>query len=291
MAGRLVFSDAHAHSNPVKGIGAKRIAEKFRSIGGWFIALVALSPWHYGIDARLEFEAYRKMIEIHMRECKAAKEAGLRVACLAGFHPADVDKLLEKGLNHLKVLELGLKVVEYVARLCKEGLLDGIGEVGRQHYTTRPENVAISMEIARRALELSRDYDCIVHLHLENAGEITVKLTELDVERIGARKERLLLHHSKPGVASYAVQHGFYATLPGKEQLLSYYFGNYSQLVDRVLLESDYIDDPKRPCVSSCPWEVVERLKRLANQGVISEEVLYKINVDNVVKFYGVEPP
>ncbi len=287
----IPYADAHAHSNPVRGLGAAKVAERFRRAGGWFIALVGLSPWHYQIDVRRDpLAAYRKAVEVHIEECKRAREAGLRVACFAGFHPADVDHLLDAGLSHTKVLELGEAVVEHVARLCRDGVLDGIGEVGRQHFKTNVENALIAVEVLTRALEYARDYGCPVHMHLENAGEITVVLTDRLVERVGAPHEKLLFHHSKPVVASAAVERGYYATLPGKEPLLRYYFSRRMPL-DRIMVESDYIDDPRRPCVSSCPWEVVERLEKLRREGVIDEETLARINVDNVVRFYGVEPP
>ncbi len=287
----LVFADAHLHSNPVRGLGASRIAEKFRDVGGWFVALVALSPWHYDIDVKPDpLAAYQKTFELHVKECEAARRAGLRVSCIAGFHPADVDRLVEKGFEPHRVLEIGLRVVEAAAEMCKEGLLDGIGEVGRQHYTTRAEHALIASEVLMRAMELSRDYDCIVHMHLENAGLVTVELTDRLARRVGAKREHLLFHHSKPNVAAEAVKRGYFATLPGKEQLLNYYFTRRLP-VERVMIESDYIDDPRRPCVSSCPWEIVERQKRLLSQGVVSEDTLARLNIDNVVKFYRVEPP
>ncbi len=288
---KLLFADAHAHSNPVQGLGATEIAKRFKSKGGWFIALVALSPWHYKIDAKKGFEAYKEAYRIHIEECRRARESGLKTACIAGFHPADVDRLRELGFDAAQVLELGLKVVNYAAELCKQGILDGLGEVGRQHYNTRPENVAIAVEILMEAIRLSKDYDCIVHMHLENAGPVTVELVERARLRLGAHKELLLVHHAKPSLASYAIERGYYTTLPGKEQILRYYFGELKGPVDKLLIESDYIDDPRRPCVSSCPWEVVEREEKLYKSGIIDEETLMRVNIDNIVKFYRVEPP
>ncbi len=287
----ILFADAHAHSNPAQGLGAAEIAKRFRREGGWFIALIALSPWHYRIDARRGFDAYKDTFKLHIEECRRAREQGLKVACLAGFHPADVDRLRDFGFDPATILELGLKVVEYAAKLCREGLLDGIGEVGRQHYATRPENVAIATEILEETIRLSRDNDCIVHMHLENAGNVTVETIERIVGRTNAAKEKLLFHHAKPKLAAYAIEKGYFATIPGKEQILTYYFAELKGPVDKLLVESDYIDDPRRPCVSSCPWEIVEREKRLYEKKIIDDETLFKINIDNVVSFYRVEPP
>jgi len=46
----LIFADAHAHTNPLKGLGAKTVSERFRESGGWFIALVSLPPTSLGLN-------------------------------------------------------------------------------------------------------------------------------------------------------------------------------------------------------------------------------------------------
>jgi TatD-related deoxyribonuclease len=70
-------------------MGASKIASQFKKQGGWFMAIVALSPWHYGLEFK-GFESYVETIDILLRECKNAFDQGVQVACLAGFHPADV---------------------------------------------------------------------------------------------------------------------------------------------------------------------------------------------------------
>lgn len=283
----LYFADAHAHSNPVNGLGASEIAKRFKRKGGWFMALVGLSPWHYGIEEK-DYNGYIKAIQLHIRECRVAVAEGLQVACFAGFHPADVDKLVSAGKPPEEVLRLGLQVVEYVGKLCRDGVIDGIGEVGRQHYRTSPDKFAIAMTIMVRALELARDSGCLVHLHLENAGVVTALTVDEIVERVGLNKSKVFLHHVKPGIGLEAIKRGYQVTIPGHKETLRYAF-SIRELAESMLVESDYIDDPRRPCVSSCPWDVVDRELELLKEGVVSEDILYKVNVDNIVKAYGVE--
>ena len=285
------YADGHGHSNPVRGLGASRIAERFRQAGGWFMALVAHSPTTYGFNPT-DLDAYKEAVEVHLRECKAAEEAGLKVACLAGFHPAEVDKLIDKyRMDPVKVLELGISVVDYVAGLCREGILDGIGEVGRQHYKTTAERVVIAQAVMERALEQARDHGCIVHLHLENKGEATVALTHRTAASIGLLGEsarRVIFHHSKPVMVEAAVRLGYSATLPGVPRLLEHVVKELSPV---YIMESDFIDDPARPGVVVYPWEMALAQERLLRRGLVDEEYLYRVNVDNAVKVYGVEPP
>jgi len=282
-------ADGHTHTNPVRGLGAEKIAGRFRESGGWFMALVALSPWAYGIDFQ-GVESYRRVVEdILVRECKAAEEQGVRVACIAGFHPADVDKLIDRyGFDAVEALETGLKVVETMEKYCVEGVLDGIGEVGRQHYKTTAERAVVAQLILERALQAARDHGCVVHMHLEQAGKATVKLVDLRVPpgTPPQAKARMIFHHSKPVMALEAARLGYSATLPGVPRLLDNVLGRVEPV---FMLESDHIDDPMRPGVVVYPWVMAEHVRRLERR--VGEEYLYKVNVDNVVRVYGVEPP
>ena len=39
------------------------------------------------------------------------------------------------------------------------------------------------------------------------------------------------------------------------------------------------------------PWEIPKRVGKLIEEGTTSEEDIYKICVENIVKIYGVNPP
>ncbi len=285
----IPVADGHTHTNPVRGLGAERIATQFREAGGWFMALVSLSPWAYNIEFN-GFDSYKEMIDIHVRECMYAAKTGVKVACLAGFHPADIDKLIDKfRLKPMEVYELALRVINYEASLCREGILDGIGEIGRQHYKTFPVRSVLAQYILEYAFSVAKDNECVIHLHLEQEGETTVRLVEMALKRAGADtarfRKKIVFHHSKPSLAVLAHERGFSSTVPGTPQLLLKVLGK----IDPVfILESDHIDDPARPGAVVYPWVMAVTVRRLAEHGHVSEEYLFKINVDNVEKLYNV---
>ncbi len=284
----IPVGDAHSHTNPVRGLGAAKIAEKFKESGGWFMAIVSLSPWAYGIEFT-GIESYRSSLDILARECMEAEKAGVKTVCLAGFHPADVDRLIDRyRMKPEEVLELGLRVVEMIGEGCREGFPDGIGEVGRQHYKTTAERALISELILERAIEIARDNGCLVHMHLENAGPITARLVDIVVGRYGDSelKKRLVFHHMKPSHAVYIDKLGYPSTVPGTPELLRNIVGRIPPV---YMLESDHIDDPMRPGAVVYPWVMAEHVQRLARKA--GEEYMYRVNVDNIVKVYGVEPP
>jgi TatD-related deoxyribonuclease len=284
----IPVADSHAHVNPVKGLGAREVAKRFKSSGGWFIALVSLPPTAYGLEGS-SVEVYVKAALIHSNECKEAREAGLKVYCLAGFHPAEVDKLIDRnGLKPLEVLELGLKVLEELSKLVDKGEIDGIGEVGRQHYKTSSERVLVANMILEKAMEISRDKDIIVHMHLEQAGEATVELVDVIVRRLKANREKLVFHHAEPRMAIEASKRGYPATIPGIQRLLEY---TIEKLEPTYMIESDYLDDPKRPGAVTYPWDMADNVRRISSKSREIAERMYKVNVDNVAKTYKIKPP
>ncbi len=281
----MLFADAHTHSNPIKGMGMKVIAPKFKKAGGWYMSIVGLSPWHYSLDANLE--GYERSLNLVLSEKKVIEESGLRARAFFGFHPADVDKLVGMGKRPEEVLEFGMKVMDMIEKYLKEGSLDGIGEIGRQHYKTVPTHMVIAEMIMERGLELAKDYGVPVHLHLEQGGEVTALDIKKRVERLGLDWKKVIVHHARGKSLEAAVKNGLRATVPGVTGSLE----RAVKLEPKYMVESDHIDDPKRPGVVVFPWEMIENQKSLLERGLVNEEYLMKINVDNVVETFGVEPP
>ncbi len=287
-AEKVLIADSHMHTNPVRGMGAGTIAERFKASGGWFAAIVGLSPWSYGFEPP-SFEAYMKTAEIVMSQCREAAEKGLKVKCFTGFHPADVDRLIDKyRLKPEKVLELGLDVVSKLKEMCSKGLVDGIGEVGRQHYRTGAERVSIAEAVMSEAL-MAVEEGCMVQLHLEQSGEVTVTTIDRLYRILGlpeSLKRNVIFHHASLKVAGAAYKLGYSSSLPGIPRLLEHAAFNSEPV---YMVESDFIDNPSRPGVVVYPWVMADKIRELAAKG--AHEWAYKVNVDNVVRVYGVEPP
>lgn len=287
---RIVFADTHAHSNPLKGMGSGAIAERFRESGGWFVALVSLPPTSLGLLPSLE--GFEKSLELLVSECRRAREKGLKVACLGGFHPAMIDKMVEDlGMDSFEAYNTSVKAIEVALKHAASGSLDGIAEIGRPHYRVKPHYVVISDLVLDYAVERARDLDLVVHLHLEEGGWATVADVDRRIRRSGAARDRVVMHHSKPGLAEHAVKSGIAFTIPAIYDVLK-----RSSMIEGIrsalyTLESDYIDDPSRPGRVLYPWEVAKNTERCVREGVIGEDEAARIHIDNVVKIYRVEPP
>lgn len=265
----------------------KKIATKFKDNNGWFISVVGLSPWSYGLKP--SYEGYLKTFEIVIKECDIAREAGLKASCIIGIHPSDIDKLVYRyGLKIDEAYNLALRVLDKAVDLCRKGVVDGIGEEGRPHYKIDPIFLVASELTLMKAMEATKDYGCIIHMHLEQGGSVTVESIEKLANLIGVSMRKLLFHHTRPGLTEHVIRRGYNATVPGIEPVLKIVFNRVEPM---FMIESDYIDDPKRPGIVVYPWEMVNNELKLMKEKMISEEYLYRVNVDNVVKFYKVQPP
>ncbi len=280
-------ADAHSHSNPVKGIGARNIVKKFKSSGGWFIALVMLPTWDYGIQLN-SLDDFKRAAEHHIRECREARSE-IKTSCFIGLHPAEIDKLVKRGMRLDKVYELSKSIIDYIVSLYNKGVIDGVGEVGRPHYKTLPESILVSEYILKYTLELQRDYEFPLQLHLENTrGFTSWSIRNLVDEVKPSLKSRILVHHAKPGVLEEVVKEGFWASTPGIYNVLREAFRRVRSNLDKLLVESDFIDDPRRPGVVTTPWELCEALNKLVSENLIDVDTYERVNVTNVIEFFNI---
>ncbi len=275
---RCRYADPHLHPNPVKGLGGKVIASKARDAGFWLLGFLTLPPWDYNLEPSLD--NYERIIEMVIRECREASSNDLKVKCFAGFHPGEVDRLIDRyNIKPMDALELGYKVLDVIKEKCLKGELDGIGEVGHQHYKTWADRALISHLILERALLISEETGCSIQMHLENNENSTVEIIRKTLDRIGVKPgKRIIFHHAKPSMAVKAFRLGLSSTIPGtKKRLLEYLVNNVPPV---YMLESDYVDDKGRPN-AFYPWDLALLQEELLREGVVDEEYICKINRDN----------
>ncbi|MGC9189740.1 MAG: TatD family hydrolase, partial [Conexivisphaera sp.] len=240
---RLPIADNHAHANPVRGLGPREIARRFRASGGAFLVLVALPARSLGLSpgSMEDLErSYRHVVE----SVGAIREEGLSGAAVLGMHPAEVAELLEAGRDPAEVLRFGELSVELAARMVAEGLAAGYGEYGRPHWDADPLTIEICDSITEKALEAARDHGGVVHVHSERADRGTVRRMSSMASAIGVDPSRIVLHHALPASIVPASAEGLIPSIPaGRKGELE----AAAALGPRFVVESDFMDDPKRP--------------------------------------------
>lgn len=276
----MIYSDSHLHTNPVRGLGAREIAKKIKESGGWFITIVSLTPTHYNFD--LTMDGFVKMVDLTIRECKLVRDIGLQAVCFAGIHPGMIDMLLKVYNDVNKVYDFALKALKYIVKKIREGEIFGIGEVGRQHYPINPVNLILADLILEEALLIAKDLDVIMHLHLESGGVVTVKNILRKISNIGINKRNIIIHHADVDTAKAAIKNDVMVTVLGKAQIIK----ELGDIRENILVESDFLDDPKRGCTAMCPWEIPSQFEILIRENIVDESDIYKIFVDNINKTY-----
>ncbi|MFQ5887762.1 MAG: TatD family hydrolase, partial [Candidatus Hydrothermarchaeales archaeon] len=98
----------------------------------------------------------------------------------------------------------------------------------------------------------------------------------------GVKPQKVVKHYSPP-LIKIGEKFGIFPSLISSRE-------NILQAIkegNRFLMESDYIDDLKRPGAVVGPKSVPRVSQKLFEEGILTEEDLWKIHKDNVEEVYG----
>jgi TatD-related deoxyribonuclease len=136
-------------------------------------------------------------------------------------------------------------------------------------------------------MELAAKDGFALQLHVEGELESTYADMAALADKAGLAKDRLVRHYSPPNVKSEITQGLTPSVLIGK--------GALETLMDTAgssshgfLLETDYMDDLRRPGAVLGPKTVPKRTQQLVVAG-IDEELMWKAHVDLPNRLYGEE--
>jgi TatD-related deoxyribonuclease len=134
-------------------------------------------------------------------------------------------------------------------------------------------------------MHLAAQENIVLQLHVE--GELDSTYSDLSkmAEKAGMDAKKLVRHYSPPNIDSKITRGLTPSVLIGKgalEELLE----TAKSCSHGFLLETDYMDDPRRPGAVLGPKTVPKRTNQLLNMG-IDEELLWKAHKDLPEKLYG----
>ncbi|RLF06568.1 MAG: deoxyribonuclease [Thermoprotei archaeon] len=274
----LRVGDNHCHLNPVRGMGVKAFARKFKDSGGWFLGLVNLTSWSYGVEVS-EASDYERVYRVMLRVARELREEGLKVAIILGPHPAELVRLIERGVRMSKAVGLIVDAYRIAARYVKLGEAHGLGEVGRPHWRVSTAVIEACNEVLNHVIEMALELDCVVHLHVERRGLETIADLATRVRGL----KRVVLHHAEGAYSREAFERGLIPSVPAKEsELIAALKGGR-----HFVVESDFLDDPRRPGAVVAPWSIARLFRRLMRKGLLSEEDARVILIENIERLYG----
>jgi TatD-related deoxyribonuclease len=269
--------DAHLHLDPEgRGVDA---AKEFQKAGGTGLMLVG-KPYH-SIRCSTA-DDFTKNYEVTAGLADRVRGAtGLEVLAAVGPHPAELPRLAgEMGME--KARQLMLDATERAAAFVREGRAHALGEIGRPHFAVAPDIWQAANEIMEAGMRAARELGCAAILHTESATpEVFAELAGI-ARKAGLPLDRTVKHFSPPVVSVHENAGLFPSVLVGK--------GAFEKALaqgTRFIVETDYIDDPRRPGAVLGPATVPRRTLDLFARGVLSEEAAFVIHRDNPLRVFG----
>jgi len=259
--------DNHFHLDP-KGKGVEAVKEFARSGG---TAMMAVSKPYIEIGGVGNFQ---REYEILLSLVKNAREkTGVRIFVALGVHPSRI--------SDFGSLDRAVEVMKGGIDLAAEYVISGkawaIGEVGRPHYPVDAKTWDASNEIMEYAMVRAHEVGCAVIIHSESAENTFNEIAEI-ARRAGIRGDRVVKHFSP--------------ITDNPSGLIPSVIGTYKNVREALgrmrdfMVESDHIDDPKRPGVVIGPRTLPRTVKKLLEEGY---EELNRAMVDLPERVYGIE--
>ncbi len=266
-------------------------AKDFKNAGGTSVVLVHCPDFSAPPTTRLGHrESYQNTIDM---ADSVRKEVGLGVRVVLGPHPAAfahqfIKWVDEDGdLGREKAMQNYRDSIDEAAAFYHEGQAHAIGEVGRPHWKVSHEIWNLSNELLLETMKLAANDGFALQLHVEGELESTYLDMAAMASKAGLAKNRLVRHYSPPNVSSNITQGLTPSVLIGKGALETL-IETANSCSHGFLLETDYMDDLRRPGAVLGPRTVPRRTQQLVSAG-IDEELMWKAHVDLPNQLYGEE--
>ena len=211
------------------------------------------------------------------------EKVGVKVFITVGPYPVDYLLFKEK-LGREQAIALMKKGMDEAARFCEENeRCIAIGEIGRPHFDVDDETWNDSNDILFYGMKLAADVDVPVVLHTESTTPENCKEFVEMGKKVGLKPDKIVKHFSPPLVLSEE-NHGLMPSVLASRRNVEEALKKGS----RFLMETDYIDDVKRPGAVLSPRTVPRQTKRMLERGLMTEEQVYRVHKDNPERTYGI---
>ena len=269
--------DNHFHISPAgRNVEA---AKEFERAGGTHLIIAHLPHKEHRIEKDRDhgpaFELTLSLAE------KVRQETGLKTFVTVGPYPVELIRLVERMPlpDAIEIMKSGMKTA---ADLVEEGRTIAIGEIGRPHFPVDQEILEASNEVMSYGMKLAAEVGCPVVLHTESATPEVFRECALMADAAGLEREKVVKHFSTPFVDTDR-NSGLFPSIVSSRR-------NIAEAIsqgNRFLMETDYLDDLRRPGAVLGPATVPKRTKAFLADGTFSGEDVLKIHKDNPERVYG----
>jgi TatD-related deoxyribonuclease len=255
-------------------------AKDFQRVGGTDLVLVHCPDFAAPPTTRQgHIDSYANTIAMS----EEVRGLGIGVRVILGPHPAAFAHQFEPlgdraEENYWDSIETALDFVH-------EGKAHGIGEVGRPHWPVSDEIWSRSNALLIETMALAGREKIPLQLHVEGDSDSTYfELAEM-ADKAGLARDRLVRHYAPPNVSS-EYTHGLTPSVLAGSGAIEELISTFESSSKGFMLETDYMDDVKRPGAVLGPKTVPKRTRQLLEAGV-DEEVLWNTHKDLPEQIYG----
>jgi len=273
----LIIFDNHIHLRR-DGYFLDAIKD-FKSAGGTHIVLCQYPMINLVMKNKSYEKCYKETLLI---ADEIRLKIGIGVFVTVGPYPVDYLKLSEK-FGRESAISIMKKGIDEAAKLCMQKKCIGIGEIGRPHFKVNKQVVRDSNEIIFYGMQRAKDVNVPVILHTESTTPTQCKeFAELG-KKAGLKVNKIVKHFSPPLILkneNYGIMPSVLASEKNVLEAL--------KKSTRFMMETDYIDDPRRPGAVLGPKTVPKRTIELLKKNCLSEKEAYEIHKINPEKTYNI---
>ncbi|MBS73592.1 MAG: metal-dependent hydrolase [Euryarchaeota archaeon] len=257
-------------------------AKDFQRVGGTNLVLVHCPDFASPPTTR---EGHKASYQDTINMAQEVRGLGLGVRVILGPHPAafahQFDSLGDRAEeNYWDSIETALEFVQ-------EGKAHGIGEVGRPHWPVSDEIWSRSNALLIDTMKLAAKEGIPLQLHVEGESDETYGDLAIMADKAGLDRKKLVRHYAPPNVdASYT--HGLTPSVLAGSGSIEVIMDTFEKSSHGFMLETDYMDDLRRPGAVLGPKTVPKRTRQLLEAG-LDEEILYMSHKDLPEQIYGPE--
>jgi len=275
----VAIFDNHIHLRAsFKGVEA---AKAFEKSGGTAILLTHSPYAEVPITRADDFE---RAYGLTLAMADAVRTAtALQVFVALGPYPVEFIDLRET-LGHEAAMDAMKRAIDLAANHIRERRAVAFGEIGRPHFPVDADIVRACNEIVVYAMGQARGLECAVVLHTEDPTPTTFTEFAAMAARAGLDPKYVVKHHSTPFTRREDTA-GLVPSILAKEELVA----QALKSGPRFLLETDYIDDPRRPGAVLGPATVPKKTKAWLEKGLLTTEQASSIHHDLPEKTYRIE--
>ena len=257
-------------------------AKDFQRVGGTNLVLVHCPDFASPPTTR---QGHKASYQDTINMAQEVRDLGLGVRVILGPHPAafahQFNSLGDRAEeNYWDSIETALEFVH-------EGKAHGIGEVGRPHWPVSDEIWSRSNALLIDTMKLAAKEGIPLQLHVEGESDETYGDLAIMADKAGLDRKKLVRHYAPANVdASYT--HGLTPSVLAGSGSIEVIMDTFEKSSHGFMLETDYMDDLRRPGAVLGPKTVPKRTRQLLEAG-LDEEILYRCHKDLPELIYGSE--